>query len=162
MTGFRKALALIALLAASGVEAQEITLGLGTTDYGEQGSDGAAFALEHKHRPFRQKRVMSLSFGAAATVSAEGDVFLGGGLWTRWEWPSGWFVDNSVMPGLYEEGTAGNDLGSTLQIRSLLGVGYRFDNGGALSVALTHKSNAGLADDNPGANAYLLRYHFSF
>mmetsp|Transcript_23422 Transcript_23422/g.41095 ORF Transcript_23422/g.41095 Transcript_23422/m.41095 type:complete len:165 (-) Transcript_23422:5033-5527(-) len=164
MTRFRVAVfvSCIALLAPVPLSAQEWTFGLGTTDYGDAGTDSAVFELEYKHTPFVQKRVMSLSWGANASVSAEGDIFVGGGIWTRWQWQSGWFIDNSIMPGLHEEGTAGNDLGSAFEIRSLLGVGYQFDNGSAISAAFTHKSNASIATDNPGMNAYVIRYHMSF
>lgn len=156
------AIALSALLAAPAAQAEEIVFGFGATDYSDAGVDGAAFSFEYKSDPIRQRRVRSLSWGLAAEVSEEGDIFVGGGIWRRWEWASGWFIDNSLMPGLYEAGTPANDLGSAFEIRSLLGVGYRFDNGGAISAAFVHKSNASLAEDNPGANTYLIRYHFAF
>ena len=152
----------IALFPSPPAKAQELTLALGATDYGDTGDDSAVVEVEYRFRPFRQREVMSLAWGVTGSVSGEGDLFIGGGLWTRWQWQSGWFIDLSTMPGLYEEGTDANDLGSAFEIRSLLGVGYRFDNGGALSLAATHKSNAGLADDNPGTNTYLIRYHRSF
>lgn len=142
--------------------AQELTFGLGTTDYGDAGTDSVALDFEYRHTPFVERRVMSVAWGANASVSGEGDLFIGGGIWTRWQWDSGWFIDNSIMPGLYEEGSAGNDLGSTFEIRSLLGVGYQFDNGHAISAAFSHKSNASIATDNPGMNMYTIRYHISF
>jgi hypothetical protein len=152
----------LAGFAPATLTAQEVVFGLGTTDYGDAGTDSAKLSLEYRHTPFAQRRVASFAFGANASVSAEGDLFIGAGLWTRWQWQSGWFIDNSIMPGLYAEGTAGNDLGSAFEIRSLLGVGYRFDNGSAVSAAVVHKSNASIATDNPGANAYLVRYHVNF
>lgn len=142
--------------------AQELTFGLGTTDYGDQGTDGAAFEVEYRHSPFVERRVMSIAWGGNVSLTSEGDAFIGAGVWTRWQWQSGFFIDNSVMPGLYNEGTPGNDLGSAFEIRSLLALGYQFDNGSAVSAALTHKSNASLATDNPGANTYMIRYHMSF
>lgn len=150
------------LISITTASAQEVTFALGTTDYGEGGQDSAIFDLEYRHTPFLQKRVLSVAWGANASVTGEGDAFIGGGIWSRWQWNSGWFIDNSIMPGLYEEGTFQNFLGSTFQIRSLLGVGYQFDNGHAISAAISHKSNANLADENPGMNAYSLRYHFRF
>ena len=64
-----------------------------------------------------------------------------------------------MLPGAYIEGTALNDLGSTFEIRSQLAVGKRFKSGKALSLALSHKSNASTADINPGVNALTLRWH---
>ncbi|MEX0311355.1 MAG: acyloxyacyl hydrolase [Tateyamaria sp.] len=149
-------------LATTAAHAQEWVIGLGTSDYGDQGQDSIALDVEYRHTPFVEKRVMSVALGANLSLTGEGDIFIGGGIWSRWQWDSGWFIDNSIMPGLYEEGTPGNDLGSAFEIRSLLGVGYQFDNGAALSVAITHKSNASLAEDNPGMNVYTMRYHVKF
>jgi hypothetical protein len=151
-----------AVTAPAHLSAQEMTLGLGATDYGDVGKDSVAFEVEYRHKPFSQRRVASFAWGANASVSAEGDVFVGGGFWARWQWNSGWFIDNSIMPGVYKEGTSNNDLGSAFEIRSLLGVGYKFDDGSAISAAFAHKSNASLATDNPGANTYMVRYHISF
>ena len=66
------------------------------------------------------------------------------------------------MPGAFFEGESRNDLGSEFEIRSLIGVGYRLDNGDSISLAVTHKSNASTSSFNPGVNAVLLRYHRSF
>ena len=143
-------------------QAQEWTFGVGATDYGNDGDDSAAFEVEYRYAPFMQRRVMSLSWGANGSASTEGDLFIGGGIWARWHWQNGWFIDSSIMPGLYDEGTSDNDLGSAFEIRSLLGVGYQLESGAAVSVAITHKSNAGLASENPGSETYLLRYHMSF
>ncbi|WP_299698811.1 acyloxyacyl hydrolase [uncultured Tateyamaria sp.] len=150
------------LLSITAASAQELTFALGTSDFGEGGRDGAAFDLEYRHTPFVQKRILSVAWGASLSLTGEGDAFIGGGVWSRWQWNSGWFIDNSIMPGLYEEGAFQNFLGSTFQIRSLLGVGYQFENGHAISAVISHKSNADLADVNPGMNAYSIRYHFKF
>lgn len=64
------------------------------------------------------------------------------------------------MPGAFDEGPEGNDLGHTFEIRTLLGTGYRFDNGSSISASGFHISNAGLGDTNPGADGILIRYHF--
>ncbi|MFC3118764.1 acyloxyacyl hydrolase [Jhaorihella thermophila] len=45
-------------------------------------------------------------------------------------------------------------------MRSLLGLGYRFGNGSALSLAVSHKSNASTSNFNPGANSIFLRWHW--
>ncbi len=67
-----------------------------------------------------------------------------------------------VMPGYFSEADELNDLGGSFQIRSLLGVGYKLDNGNKVSLAITRKSNASTQEDNPGVNALLFRYHFAF
>ncbi len=142
--------------------AQEFVIGAGATDFPSGGEDGAILELEYRFLPFKERRVLSLSWGATFNATDSGDVFVGGGLWSRWQLNDRWFTDLSVMPGLFEEGDNGNDLGLAFEIRSLAGLGYRFDSGAAISVAITHKSNAGLSSTNPGAEAVLLRYHHSF
>lgn len=163
MTTFRIATLAIAIsLPAVPVAAQEFTLGLGATDFNASGDDSAIFDFEYRHSPFFQRNRFSSAFGANASVTGEGDLFVGAGLWSRFQFENGLFLETSVMPGLYDEGTDGNDLGSAFEIRSLFGIGYKFDSGRAISAAIAHKSNASLADDNPGMNSYSIRYHFSF
>ena len=142
--------------------AQEITLGLSAIEFTDRGQGGAALVMEYRHLPFREGRINSLAFSATATVTGQGDVFIGTGVWSRWQWESGWLIDLSVMPGAFEEGPEGNDLGLTFEIRSLLGTGYEFKNGSAVSASFFHISNASLGDTNPGADGLLLRYHYGF
>ena len=153
---------MVGVVVSGAVQAQDIALGVGQTDFTSIGSDGAAFALDYRARPFAQRRVASWAFAATAAVTEFGDVFVGAGISTRWAWPSGWFIESNFTPGVYAEGTPENDLGSAFNFRSLLGAGYRFDNGAAISVAITHISNAGLFEDNPGTNKALVRYHIPF
>ncbi|QJE72336.1 acyloxyacyl hydrolase [Aerophototrophica crusticola] len=54
---------------------------------------------------------------------------------------------------------AGKDLGSWVEFRSTIEVGYRFDNGMRISAAYGHISNAGITDDNPGAEIGTVYLH---
>lgn len=65
----------------------------------------------------------------------------------------------SFAPGLYVEG-GGKDLGHTVEFRSSVKLGYRFDSRARLGLELYHMSNAGLDDVNPGANALMVTYSF--
>ncbi len=63
----------------------------------------------------------------------------------------------SLGAGLYHRGN-GKDLGSPLQFRSMVELGYEFAGGYRVSLAYSHVSNADVAETNPGANiigAYL-------
>ena len=143
-------------------DAQEVAFGLGQTEFGAGGRDGAVVDVEYRHTPFLTRGKFSLALGAVASLSEHGDAFVGGGLWSRLSWPSGWFADLSLMPGLYHKGNSENDLGSVIEFRSLLAVGYAFDSTRSVSVGISHMSNADLASDNPGVDAYILRYHVKF
>ncbi|UWQ29393.1 acyloxyacyl hydrolase [Leisingera sp. M523] len=146
--------------AAMPAAAQEVTLGLGYSNYSRAGSeDSALFAAEYLHAPFHEGRLLSTRFGAVLEVQETGDVFAGVGISGVVDLKNNWFIETSVMPGAYHESSLGNDLGSTFEIRSLLAVGKRFHNGKAVSLALSHKSNASTADQNPGVNSLTLRWH---
>lgn len=145
---------------ASSAMAQEIVLGAGYSDYSSAGAeDGVALSMEYIHRPFYEGRVFSASLAGALEVVDTGDAFIGGGVSGTWDLQHDWFIEASVLPGAFVEGTSLNDLGSTFEIRSQLAVGKRFKNGKAMSLALSHKSNASTADINPGVNTLSLRWH---
>ncbi len=147
---------------AAGASAQEVAIGLGAADYPDAGTDGAILSLDYIHTPFFQRSLFSLSIAANLSSTSESDIYIGAGIAARWQWPSRWFVETSVMPGAHFENEPGNDIGTTFNFRSLIGVGYSFRSGNSLSLALTHKSNASIDDVNPGADAVLLRYHSTF
>lgn len=64
----------------------------------------------------------------------------------------------SLAAGLYGDGNAGKDLGHTVEFRSQLELRYSLAWGGRIGLAVSHMSNAGLDDDNPGANSVVLTY----
>ncbi len=68
-------------------------------------------------------------------------------------------VSPSIAFGLYEEGD-GKDLGSIVEFRSGLEVGWRFDNRSRLSVMLYHLSNASISENNPGTEIVSIGYSF--
>lgn len=61
------------------------------------------------------------------------------------------YLTPTVGIGAYGRGRS-KDLGSTLEFRSTLETGYRFDNEVRAGVYLSHLSNAGIASRNPGVN----------
>jgi lipid A 3-O-deacylase len=63
--------------------------------------------------------------------------------------------------GAYRKG-AGPDLGGTLQFRSSVTLAYQLEDGSRVGVRVAHISNAGIHDDNPGENEFLITYGFGF
>jgi lipid A 3-O-deacylase len=96
---------------------------------------------------------------AGASATTDGALWLGvGAKWTTQNViDSPFFVELSFMPGLYVQGD-GPDLGSPLEFRGALGVGYRFDNGASLTVLTDHRSNGDLARINPGLETVGVRF----
>lgn len=100
------------------------------------------------------------TFGGSLT--SDNDLWVGAGAkWTTRGISDGpFFVEASLMPGLYAAGD-GPDLGGNLQIRSALGAGYTFNNGGTLSVMYDHRSNGDTQTLNPGMETLSIRYAFT-
>lgn len=73
-----------------------------------------------------------------------------------------WVIEDHfvIMPfsgfGFYNQGD-GKDLGSFFEFRSGVEVGYRFFNGYQLGLSISHLSNAGISDTNPGTEVISLR-----
>lgn len=72
-----------------------------------------------------------------------------------------WVLTPSFGAGLYGDGN-GKDLGSTIEFRSQLEFGYRFDDWSRISIAVSHISNASLDDNNPGTEIATIYYHIPF
>lgn len=143
--------------------AQELIVGLGYTQFSSDRSEDSALAsVEYRHSPFYERGKFEVALAGAVVGHTEGDAFLGAGLSTRYAFNPKWFVELSVLPGAFLENDSENDLGSTFQIRSLLALGYNLKSGNRISVGLSHKSNAGTSDRNPGVNALSARWHFAF
>jgi hypothetical protein len=153
----------VLLAGAAPAAAQDWVIGGGFADFTRSNAvDTAALVLERHFRPFYSDARWAVGWGAALTAHRTGDLFFGVGLVATYAIDSRWFVEGSVMPGAFDEDLQFNDLGSTFEIRSLLGLGYRFEGGSKLSLAITHKSNASTAAVNPGVNSILLRWHLPF
>lgn len=60
--------------------------------------------------------------------------------------------------GVYADGD-GKDLGSAIEFRSQLELGYRFDNRSRIALAFSHISNAHLTNQNPGSEILTVYYH---
>ena len=145
---------------AQPASAAEVVVGLGTFDFDD---DGAVVDLEYHTDPITSFRGADVSFAVVLSADTKSDIFIGAGVSAvRQIGDSPWFVEGSFAPGFFFEGSEETDLGQTLEFRTLIGVGRRFDNNYSLSLAASHLSNGGLSDFNPGVNAITLRLRRSF
>ncbi|MCT8328465.1 acyloxyacyl hydrolase [Albidovulum sediminis] len=159
----RPALIALALAGPIPAAAADLVFGLGYSDFNEPAaSNSAILELEVHSRPRWHFAGADWSIAAAIVAHSEGDLFIGGGPAALWPLRDRWFVEASVMPGYFRDSGDGNDLGSNFEIRSLVGIGRRLNDTTAISLALTHKSNAGTSERNPGVNAVSLRLRRSF
>lgn len=160
LAGAFAAALLTATAAPTMADDREITFGLGYSIYSnDASSDGAAFALQYTFRPFFVRGNFRARYATGFDLQETGDIHIGFGIAGRWDMANNWFIDTSVMPGLYFEQVPENDLGSTFEIRTQLGLGKYLGNGSAVSLSVAHKSNASTGSFNPGVNSLLLRWH---
>lgn len=151
------------LATVSSASAAEWVLGAGTSSFSTNNAEsGSIVSLEVHSDPFFTRNRFSASYMGVITGHSSGDVFVGVGLSGLLDYDNRWFIEGSIAPGYFKESGPANDLGSPFEIRLLLGVGYELNSRDSISLAITHKSNASTAKDNPGVNAVLLRYRRKF
>jgi lipid A 3-O-deacylase len=149
---------LLAVVAACPARAQDpsfLVVGVGAFDFME--SDHRSGQFEVQYRSDLKLWVFQPMVGANVTTDGSAyayagislDIFLGNRVILR----------PSFAPGLYYEGN-GKDLGSVLEFRSALELGWRFDDRSRLGLEISHRSNAGIDDHNPGEESLMLFYHF--
>lgn len=131
-----------------------VTVSGGYFDYIRGNDAGAEFSLEY--RPDYELGWFK-PFAHAAYVS-NGMTFLGAGLLLDLQVGDNWIIQPSFAP-TWWRGKSGQfdlDLGSAVEFRSRLEVAYRFENKSRLGVSITHTSNGGFEDTNPGTEAVML------
>ncbi|MEM7490471.1 MAG: acyloxyacyl hydrolase [Pseudomonadota bacterium] len=147
-------LAALLCLVSGPLAAGEISIGLGAIGLDDQG-EAAGLAVELRTDPVRSLGPVEVRLGAGAELDTDTDFWIGAGLALTYPFRDRWRVEVSLMPGLYAQGD-GLDLGDVVEFRSLLGVSRRVGPETWLGLSVSHKSNAGLDDTNPGEEAILL------
>lgn len=156
LAAFALSTALAMPLASAPAGAQELAVGGGIFDV--FGDDTAGeFRLEYRFAP----QWWQIHPFVGATATTDGGLYGFGGLGLDIDLGTHFVVTPSLAAGLYHDGS-GKDLGSPLEFRSALEFAYRFDNRSRLGVVFSHISNAGLEDENPGAESLVLMFTLPF
>ena len=154
----RGALAVAAFLAAGGAagadEPDFLSFGAGVFDFNRQKDDGGEFRIEYRSRV----KLGPLKPFAAASGSTTGHFLFSGGVLMDLFFGRRVVVTPSFAPGYYTGANSDLDLGHELEFRSQIEFAYRFDNRSRLGLAVSHTSNAGIGDDNPGSESVILYY----
>ena len=75
-----------------------------------------------------------------------------------WDFPVGPFmITPGVAVGGYSQGDS-KDLGHGIEFRDTIEITYRFDSGQRIGAQLTHMSNAGIGESNPGVETAQIVY----
>lgn len=153
----------LAVVCSPMAHAQSITFGIGHTKFvSGDASNHPIFSLEYQHAPFKSIGNWNFGAGGALSVDSNGDGHVGIGFFATFDFRNPWFIEASVMPGAYFNGSEANWLGGHFQIRNLVALGYALDDHHSLSLAFMHLSNADTTEFNPGMNSLLLRWRRSF
>ncbi|MCV2876211.1 acyloxyacyl hydrolase [Rhodobacteraceae bacterium XHP0102] len=122
----------------------------------DSNNDGNGLVVEyHWTGGLRDTGAFTAGWAASALTDSNDNGFVGFGVSGEYGFGGRGFVEASFMPGYYSEGDV--DLGGSLHFRSTLGIGAHITDRTALSLAVTHISNAGLKDRNPGMDLVMLR-----
>ena len=133
-----------------------LTFGVGAFDFNRQKDQGVEFRLDYrsdyKLGPFKP-------FVTAAGVS-NGMSFFGAGVLIDVFFGRRFVVTPSFAPTWWRGKTNGLDLGHGLEFRSQIEFAYRYDDRSRLGLAISHSSNASLADTNPGTETLMVNYSY--
>ncbi len=132
-----------------------LSLGLGYADVFDGDDSAVDFRMEY--RP-GTSIIWELRPWIGAEVTSDGSLYGAAGFLYDYNMGNQWFLTPSVGAGLYAEG-GGKDLGSAIEFRSQIELGYQFENQSRVSAALSHISNLDIGDENPGSEALSLYYH---
>ncbi|MDT7951972.1 MAG: acyloxyacyl hydrolase [Acetobacteraceae bacterium] len=136
-----------------------LVFGAGATDVLRNQKSAAEVRFEYRPAwslvPFVEP-LLQIKPWAGLEVTTRGSLWGGAGILL--DVPVGPFV---VIPsfgvGGYERGS-GKNLGSALEFRSQIEVGYVFRDQSRVTAAFSHLSNAGITRRNPGTEAVVIQY----
>lgn len=157
-------LAAVAVLSgAKPAQPADFVIGLGFSSFSAaEANNSATVEIEVHSDPLWRWAGADWSLGAAADLHTDSQFWVGAGVSARWAIGRDWFVEASLMPGSYEPGNSGTDLGGPFQIRSLAGIGRKLNDRVSVSLAVSHTSNASTSRGNPGVNILSLRTRWAF
>jgi hypothetical protein len=154
------ALVTLSLLTAGPVRAADrdegprLLVGTGWFDANRRRDQAAEFRLEYRSGTLTR----ALRAVVATLATSDGSGWAGAGL--AYAIPLGPFeLTPSFVPGFYHQGN-GRDLGYPLEFRSQLELGCRLAGGQRIALAVSHLSNAGLGDSNPGQESLTLNFEW--
>lgn len=161
----RRAIVLPAFILAVGLQlgparAQDISqdpsflsIGVGAYDVFEGLDRAADFRLEYRHGD----GLWIFKPWAGIEATSDGALYGVIGFLTDFYFGRRIVVTPSVGIGAYHDGD-GLELGNTFEIRSQLEIAYRFDDRSRLGLAMSHISNAGTGNKNPGTEIITVYY----
>ena len=138
------------------ISGPRVYIGAGVDNLSERkGTDVSAYGMIEAassvlHEP------TGLRFRMGADLSEVG-AWAGVGISTEYVFDEDpFYIEASFLAGAYKA-FGELDLDHTIEFRSQVAVGYHFDNNYDVAIGYSHKSNASLSSNNPGAEALYIR-----
>jgi len=158
-TAATAAAVLLLVLSAGGGAARAddpafLSLGAGAFDVNLQDDTAAEFRVEYRSA---KKVWIFKPFGAVA-VTSDASLFIHSGVLVDIFFGRRVVLTGSFGPGFYVQGGSDKDLGHPLEFRSQAEIAWRFNDRSRLGLAISHYSNAGLGNENRGAETAMLYY----
>ncbi|WP_218940184.1 acyloxyacyl hydrolase [Denitrobaculum tricleocarpae] len=120
----------------------------------DDADDAADFRLEYRH----DEKLWIFKPWAGVEVTSEGGIWGGAGILVDIYFGKNVVLTPNFGVGAFEEGS-GLDLDSVIEFRSQIELAYRFEDRSRLGFAISHISNAGIGDENPGTEIATIYYH---
>lgn len=152
MRSFLLAIAASTALATSAHATEFVTVSAGVFDIDDIYESGLA-SIEYRGERFWH----GLLPIAGVAANTDGGAYVYGGFNYDFDLGDRWVLTPSLAVAAYHEGDS-RDLGGVIEFQSRLGLDYRFENESRLGLSIAHLSNAGIYDDNPGAEMVMLNY----
>lgn len=132
-----------------------VSFGAGWFDFNRQKDPGAEFRLEYRS----DYKLWEFKPFAAVGVATTNHNYIGAGILMDIYFGRRFVVTPSFAPHYYfGNDDDGLDMGHEIEFRSQIEFAYRFDDRSRLGLAISHYSNAGLGDKNPGTETLSLYY----
>ncbi len=120
----------------------------------DDADDAADFRLEYRH----DEKLWIFKPWAGVEATSEGGIWGGAGILVDIYFGKNVVLTPNFGVGFFEEGS-GLDLDSALEFRSQIELAYRFEDRSRIGLAVSHISNAGIGDSNPGTEIATIYYH---
>ena len=133
-----------------------LSLGIGRYAIFDGDDDAWDFRAEYRHG---ENLFWEIEPWGGAELTSDGSFWLGAGILADFNVAPSIYMTPSVGAGLYAQGGSDHDLGHPIEFRFGLETSYEFMSGHRLGVSFSHMSNAGLDDENPGAETLGIHYN---
>lgn len=134
-----------------------LSIGYFNTLHPSKGSASLSFRYEHQSPVFSGFKSLKPWFEFQVTKHTS--LWAGGGLKYTIPLSTRWNVSPFAGAGLYRQGARDMDLGAPVQFKTGVEFSYILKNDARFALSFSHLSNAGLSDNNPGAETASVRYY---